>query len=62
DLAGIDAAIQELNSASAALYAAQQQAAQAGPQANANAGQSSESHSSSNGKDDIQDADFEEVK
>ena len=62
DLAGIDAAIQELNSASAALYAAQQQAAQAGPQANANAGQSSDSHSSNNGKDDIQDADFEEVK
>lgn len=62
DIAAIDAAINELNAAwqaaSAQMY---QQTGQAGPQAgqqSANAGSSQ----STDAKDDIQDADFEEVK
>ena len=62
DIAAIDAAINELNAAwqaaSAQMY---QQTGQAGPQAgqqSANAGSSQ----STDSKDDIQDADFEEVK
>lgn len=65
DLAAIDAAIAELNAAwqaaSAQMY---QQTGQAGPQAGAGAGsqQANAGASNAQGKDDIQDADFEEVK
>ncbi len=67
DLAAIDAAIAELNAAwqaaSAQMY---QQTGQAGPQAGvgAEAGsqQTNAGDSNGQGKDDIQDADFEEVK
>ena len=61
DIAAIDAAITELNNVAQKMYAAQQQA---GPQPNpeAQAGQQTQQNTS-NGKDDnIQDADFEEVK
>ena len=61
DIAAIDAAIAELNNVAQKMYAAQQQA---GPQPNpeAQAGQQTQQNTS-NGKDDnIQDADFEEVK
>ena len=60
DLAAIDASMAELNSAfqaaSAEMYA--QSGAQGGAQQNANAG----GQQANNGKEDIQDADFEEVK
>ena len=65
DLAAIDAAIAELNAAwqaaSAQMY---QQTGQAGPQAGAGTGNQQTNAGASNGqgKDDIQDADFEEVK
>ena len=67
DLAAIDAAIAELNAAwqaaSAQMY---QQTGQAGPQAGAGAEagsqQTNAGDSNGQGKDDIQDADFEEVK
>ena len=54
DIAAIDAATAELNNAAQKMYQAAQQAggAQAGPQPGANQGKA----------DDIQDADFEEVK
>ena len=60
DLAAIDASMAELNSAfqaaSAEMYA--QSGAQGGAQQGANAG----GQQANNGKEDIQDADFEEVK
>ena len=60
DLAAIDASMAELNSAfqaaSAEMYA--QSGAQGGAQQNANAG----GQQANNGKEDTQDADFEEVK
>ena len=64
DVAAIDAAIAELNAAwqaaSAQMY---QQGAQAGPQAGPQPGADQQGGAQSNqGKDDIQDADFEEVK
>ena len=62
DLAAIDAAISELNAAwqaaSAQMY---QQTGQAGPQNDQNSANTGSNHSADN-KDDIQDADFEEVK
>ena len=66
DLAAIDTAMAELNTAfqaaSAEMYA--QSGAQGGAQAGpgAGAGQQANQGSSSNNKEDIQDADFEEVK
>ena len=58
DLAAIDAAMNELQTAAGKLYQAQQQAgAQAGPQPGADAGQQGGAQG-----DNIQDADFEEVK
>ena len=58
DLAAIDAAMAELQTAAGKLYQAQQQAgAQAGPQPGADAGQQGGAQG-----DNIQDADFEEVK
>ena len=60
DVAAVDTAIAELNSVMQKMYAAQQQA---GPQPGAQANSQSQQQSSSNGNDDnIQDADFEEVK
>ena len=63
DLAGIDAASAELQAAfqaaSAEMYA--QTGAQGGAQAGPNAGQANNSQSTNN-KDNVQDADFEEVK
>ena len=64
DIAAIDAAIAELNAAwqaaSAQMY---QQGAQAGPQAGPQPGADQQGGAQPNqGKDDIQDADFEEVK
>ena len=64
DVAAIDAAIAELNAAwqaaSAQMY---QQGAQAGPQAGPQPGADQQGGAQPNqGKDDIQDADFEEVK
>ena len=60
DLAAIDASMAELNNAfqaaSAEMYA--QSGAQGGAQQGANAG----GQQANNGKEDIQDADFEEVK
>ena len=62
DLAAIDAAISELNAAwqaaSAQMY---QQTSQTGPQNDQNSANTGSNHSADN-KDDIQDADFEEVK
>lgn len=62
DLAGIEAGIAEVNTAfqaaSAEMYAAQQQAQQGGAQPNPGA----DATNDSNKGDDIQDADFEEVK
>ena len=62
DVAAVDAAIAELNNAAQKMYAAQQQA---GPQpaagAQADSQQSQQSNSNGN-NDNIQDADFEEVK
>ena len=64
DLATIDTAMAELNTAfqaaSAEMYA--QSGAQGGAQAGPGAGQQANQGSSSNNKEDIQDADFEEVK
>ena len=57
DLAAIDAATAELNNAAQKMYAAAQQA---GPQPGAQAGPNPGAGSSA--KDDVQDADFEEVK
>ncbi|MBR7052965.1 MAG: Hsp70 family protein, partial [Bacteroidaceae bacterium] len=58
DLAAIDAAMAELQTAAGKLYQAQQQAGpQAGPQPGADAGQQGGAQG-----DNIQDADFEEVK
>ena len=62
DVAAVDAAIAELNNAAQKMYAAQQQA---GPQpaAGAQADPQQSQQSTSNGNNDnIQDADFEEVK
>ena len=62
DVAAVDAAIAELNNAAQKMYAAQQQA---GPQpaAGAQADSQQSQQSTSNGNNDnIQDADFEEVK
>ena len=58
DLSAIDAATAELNNAAQKMYAAAQQA---GPQPGAQAGPNPGAGSSS-AKDDVQDADFEEVK
>ena len=58
DLAAIDAAMAELQTAAGKLYQAQQAGAQAGPQPGANAGQQGGGAQG----DNIQDADFEEVK
>jgi molecular chaperone DnaK len=58
DLAAIDAATAELNNAAQKMYAAAQQA---GPQPGAQAGPNPGAGSTS-AKDDVQDADFEEVK
>ena len=64
DLSAIDTAMAELNTAfqaaSAEMYA--QSGAQGGAQAGPGAGQQANQGSSSNNKEDIQDADFEEVK
>lgn len=63
-MAAIDTAMAELNTAfqaaSAEMYA--QSGAQGGAQAGPGAGQQANQGSSSNNKEDIQDADFEEVK
>lgn len=65
DLAAIDAAIAELNNAWQAASAQMYQQTGAQPGVGAQAGQQSQQTSSSsntqNNKDDIQDADFEEV-
>ncbi len=65
DLAGIDAATNELNSvfqaASQEMYNAQN-AQQAGPQQGANFGGQQQSQKSGNAQDDVTDVDFEEVK
>ena len=64
DLAGIDAASAELQTAfqaaSAEMYA--QTGAQGGAQSGPNAGQTSNNGQNTNNKDNVQDADFEEVK
>ena len=64
DLAAIDAASAELQTAfqaaSAEMYA--QTGAQGGAQAGPNAGQANSGQSSSKNNDNVQDADFEEVK
>ncbi len=64
DLAGIDAASAELQTAfqaaSAEMYA--QTGAQGGAQAGPNAGQANNNQNAGNNKDNVQDADFEEVK
>lgn len=64
DIAGIDAAIAELNAASAELYAAAQNAQAAGAQSGQTSSQQQSGSTSTNSgnKEDIQDADFEEVK
>ncbi len=63
DLAAIDAAMNEMNAAwqaaSAQMY---QQTGQTGPQADQQSASSDNASQQSTGKDDIQDADFEEVK
>ena len=62
DVAAVDAAIAELNNAAQKMYAAQQQA---GPQPSAGAqadSQQSQQSTSNGNNDNIQDADFEEVK
>ena len=62
DVAAVDAAIAELNNAAQKMYAAQQQAGpQPGAGAQADPQQSQQSTSNGN-NDNIQDADFEEVK
>ena len=62
DVAAVDAAIAELNNAAQKMYAAQQQAGpQPGAGAQADSQQSQQSTSNGN-NDNIQDADFEEVK
>ena len=64
DLAGIDAASAELQTAfqaaSAEMYA--QTGAQGGAQAGPSAGQANNNQNAGNNKDNVQDADFEEVK
>ena len=64
DIAAIDAAIEELNkafqAASAQMY--QQTGGQPAPDAGFNAGGADQSASQKSGKENIQDADFEEVK
>ena len=64
DLAGIDAASAELQTAfqaaSAEMYA--QTGAQGGAQSGPNAGQTNNNGQNTNNKDNVQDADFEEVK
>lgn len=60
DVAAIDAAIAKLNDAAQKMYAAAQQAgAQAGPQ---QAGPQPNAGQQTKGDDNVQDADFEEVK
>lgn len=59
DVAAVDTAIAELNSVMQKMYAAQQQA---GPQPGAQANGQSQQSSSNGNDDNIQDADFEEVK
>ena len=64
DLAGIDAASAELQTAfqaaSAEMYA--QTGAQGGAQSGPNAGQTNNNGQNTNNKENVQDADFEEVK
>ena len=63
DIAAIDAATAELNNAVQKLYQAQQQAGpQPGADSNCQGGNCNGNGSCNNGKEDIQDADFEEVK
>ena len=59
DIPAIDAAMTELQNAAAKLYQAQQQA---GPDMNGGCNGNCNTGSQQSGKDDIQDADFEEVK
>ena len=61
DIPAIDAAMTELQNAAATLYQAQQQAGP-GPDMNGGCNGNCNTGSQQSGKDDIQDADFEEVK
>ena len=61
DIPAIDAAMTELQNAAAKLYQAQQQAGP-GPDMNGGCNGNCNTGSQQSGKDDIQDADFEEVK
>ena len=61
DIPAIDAAMTELQNAAAKLYQAQQQAGP-GPDMNAGCNGGCNAGAQQGGKDDIQDADFEEVK
>ena len=61
DIAAIDAAMTELQNAAAKLYQAQQQAGP-GPDMNGGCNGGCNTGAQQGGKDDIQDADFEEVK
>ena len=61
DIPAIDAAMTELQTAAAKLYRAQQQAGP-GPDMNGGCNSNCNTGSQQSGKDDIQDADFEEVK
>ena len=61
DIPAIDAAMTELQNAAAKLYQAQQQAGP-GPDMNGGCNSNCNTGSQQSGKDDIQDADFEEVK
>ena len=61
DIPAIDAAMPELQNAAAKLYQAQQQAGP-GPDMNGGCNGNCNTGSQQSGKDDIQDADFEEVK
>ena len=61
DIAAIDAAMTELQNAAAKLYQAQQQAGP-GPDMNGGCNAGCNTGAQQGGKDDIQDADFEEVK
>ena len=61
DIPAIDAAMTELQNAAAKLYHAQQQAGP-GPDMNGGCNGNCNTGSQQSGKDDIQDADFEEVK
>ncbi len=62
DIAAIDAAMTELQTAAAKLYQAQQSAPNADPNAGCNNGNCNSGNCNTGSQDDIQDAEFEEVK